>query len=443
LDEGTAGNKDNHKSLVNAVCGNLDKNFSGVNEQLKGIQQLLSSSNQTLDDINSSINDLHATFAWKADMIIDELKNTNYVLDTISSKLDRPTTLINNQYCVKKALGYLSIALNEGSRSPYYAEAYKFFIDAIGYEHDDYFSHYKIGLIHLFSHRHLDPAVADYHFEEAIKFGYAAYKNDHIKKQWALDIVASSNYQSSKCNYILGKLDHSLSSAYQSVSIQGNNPVYLYQLAKVLSSNGNLEQAVTFLSQAIELNPRFFLMALSDRDFMTNDYILRELKRLSDITISTASNEILQISLLISDRSEYKSLSNQLSRECKSGNYLAARKALDEIGSKRRFIYIRHFGPNWTNTREETVSATLREIIKIELEEEQRDLLSKEYLHNRRIQWERKEKRGKIIKISAVVAIVIIMLCILNASDFSIQGFAWVGLLLIGGYLLYEFRDNF
>jgi len=445
LGETSMTNKENYKSLVNVVCGNLDRNFNGLNRQLSGIQQLLGDANDTLDAINSNINDLYAMLDYKIDLIVDELKTTNYVLKIISNKLDRPQSLINNEYCVKKGLGYLSVALEEGIHSDCYMYALTEFMKAVGFEYDDYFSLFKLGLIHLNSYRHLNLPLADEYFKKAISFAKAAYKIEkNNKKQWILDIIAFSYYHSSKCNYVIGNIKESIKQAFEAATTYQHNPVFQYQLAKCLSINNQLKESAAVLVNVIALNPNFFVTALTDKDFITKDFIVQELMRKSGAIIAEANNEFKRLSPLITPRSKFYILLSQLNRQYTFTNYLLAIKALDEMRLNREFTYIRHSGISWIFTHNATINANLYEILKIERDEENHAKERDQYLTKMTEIREKKQLALRIFQTVSCIILILTILFLLNGGNYSFAKIVSVFVLvLLLIYMIFQFHKEF
>ncbi|MGN6604537.1 MAG: hypothetical protein ACTHK8_18910 [Ginsengibacter sp.] len=91
---------------INAVCGSLENGFNQITNELEGI-------NWRINESNEALSDLHSLLDWKTDLLIEELKITNFYLGNIEILLKIPESQKQRSYHVENGMIYLKNAIEE------------------------------------------------------------------------------------------------------------------------------------------------------------------------------------------------------------------------------------------------------------------------------------------------------------------------------------------
>lgn len=120
-----------------------------------------------LNKLNDSSNLIHK----KLDLQLEQQKLTNAKLDGILKLLNIPESEKERRYAVEMGLKFYVMAQRD---KDLLNDALEAFLKAEASFRQDYFVLYQIGMIYLFSEKHLDPAKAFEYFKKSAKYANAA-----------------------------------------------------------------------------------------------------------------------------------------------------------------------------------------------------------------------------------------------------------------------------
>ena len=120
-----------------------------------------------LNKLNDSSNLIHK----KLDLQLEQQKLTNAKLDGILKLLNIPESEKERRYTVEMGLKFYVMAQRD---KDLLNDALEAFLKAEASFRQDYFVLYQIGMIYLFSEKHLDPAKAFEYFKKSAKYANAA-----------------------------------------------------------------------------------------------------------------------------------------------------------------------------------------------------------------------------------------------------------------------------
>lgn len=413
------------EDLTNAVCGTLEKGFGQVVGELEDI-------NWRLNDINEGINSLHSMLDWKTDIMIEEQKISNFYLGKVAGLLKIPDSQKQRSHHVEQGITWLKSAIEEGPKSDFYTDALDEFTKAKQIEEKDYFNLNKIGLIHLYSKKHLDVAKADEYFKASARFAKAVANatpssNDNSQKSYnerleslltkeiLLEEAASSLNYASRCNYILTNFSEAVELARQAFELQPTNPEYGLQFAKCLSANKQEAEAADILSKVIEIDKYYSMKALADQDFISKSLIRYRIEKIATDLINKVSIEIKELKSLIISNSKAKEQFLKVQEIFSEPTYLNARAAYDELTKVQKWEYI-HYSQStlmhqYLFEEKRGRNLTLSEFIRIENKEQAfKNKFDKNYKIESEIrQKENKKQSGERTKRQIIFTIVTII----------------------------------
>ena len=256
----------------------------------------------------------------KVDIQIEQQKVANLLLLNIIDLLRVPDSEKKRQLHIELGCKFF---VNAAKDDDLFVDALDELLEAEKLMKQDYFVLHRIGLIYLYSQRHINPQTALDYFVKAAK--YASIESDpqairlanvlavHGKQNInteittnisAIGLLAADSYdKAALAAYILG--DFALSVKHQSKAVKFNNTAdSLFFLAKYQARNKEIDLCIENLAECIKVSPIHFLAVLNDFDLLDEPRVI-QLLREKNKRINTA---ILQ---LIEEWSIIKSVSSK------------------------------------------------------------------------------------------------------------------------------------
>lgn len=219
-----------------------------------------------------------------------KLSVINSNLDAIIKELKIPEYQRNVRAHIRNGLKFLAQAtVSEKDTDRYFEDAMDEFTKVIAIDSKDFFGHYYLGYIYMYSMKHINVDKAIYHFEQYMH--YARVENESI--------LAKSLWDDACLNLSLGYyIKGNLPCAIRTIKEQiGNSEKVLVQHIKYLSlcSDAKKKQAMKVVSKLLNKNPYAVMMLLQDRDILTNPFLLEHIDMLRIKKYHEVEEKILNI----------------------------------------------------------------------------------------------------------------------------------------------------
>lgn len=175
---------------TNIVCGSLNSGFELLSDNLEEISF-------SIDALRSEVNALASVLGWNLSLIIEQQRITNLLLGDIAILLRIPDIQKERQYHIEQGIKFLKNAIYDND---FYEDALKNLLEAEKIESTDYFVLHRIGLVYLYSLKHLNVEKAEAYFKKAAKYAIAetnsgaSLKNNYLakKKEGKYDAILQS-----------------------------------------------------------------------------------------------------------------------------------------------------------------------------------------------------------------------------------------------------------
>lgn len=281
---------------INVVCGTLESGFYMLADSLNEI----STSNTNL---LIETNKLSSLLDWRTSQIIEQQRLTNLLLEDIGAILRIPEIQKERLYEITQGIKFLSNAVLNNS---FYSDAYYRFNKALKIEPSDYFSLFRLGLIHMHSSAHLNIERAEYLFRESAKYAQAEVNvsqsssrpkipNEHLfigntVFTSPMNQAAESYFFAAKCCYITGRPLEAAKAANTAFALNHNLIEAAFLEAKALSAAGYGDEAAVVLEKVIEMDIYYAITAACDIDLTKDDRITALLEMLRQNAYENALN---------------------------------------------------------------------------------------------------------------------------------------------------------
>ncbi len=236
---------------------------------------------------------------------IEQQRLSNFLLHNIVELLKIPDSEKERQRCIELGIKFMV----EAKKDPdLFEDALSELLKAEQFMKQDYFVLHRIGMIYLFSFKHINPHKAFDYFIRAAK--YAAVESDKnvLRISRALQApdhqatgsteeVSSLLYESFEkaafCAYVLGDfktaVEYQLKSQKELIT-----PEKLFTLAKYQSRNNNIDDCLDNLIKAIRSKPILLLAVFKDFDLINESKVLELIGEIND-SIDNKINSLIEV----------------------------------------------------------------------------------------------------------------------------------------------------
>ena len=270
---------------INELSQVVEGGISVVSNHLSKLNYQMEIIDRSLSHINSQLLFLNR----QLDIMIEQQKLSNILLNNIVEILRVPDSEKERQHSIELGIKFF---VNASKDSDLYDDALEELLKAESLMRQDYFVLHRIGSIHLYAEKHLNPSKALDYFLRAAK--YASVESDsnairlvnfltedlnndntNIDKAKSIGLLASESYEKAAFSaYVLGQFNDAVT--YQSKALYLNKtPQNHFLLAKYQARNGQINNASANLNECIDQEPILALACFKELDLINEPDILK------------------------------------------------------------------------------------------------------------------------------------------------------------------------
>lgn len=337
---------------TNAICGTLESGFELLSDNLQEISY-------GIGELRSELNDMASMLDWKLSLLVEQQRITNLLLGNISILLRIPDIQKERQYHIEQGIKFLKNAVFDND---FYDEALSNLLKAEKIEPTDFFALHRIGLIYMYSTKHLELNKAEEYFKKAAKYAVAESNigasvsvnflagdvNRNLKEQIpsvdSIRLQAAESYLfAGRCCYIQGKLNEAAELARKGFILVPQLVEAGFTQAKALAANNNETQAAIVLEKVINTDRFYSLKVLSDLDLCPKTSIQLLLKKLQKEATEEATKILLKCKNLMISGSNATEYVEKIEHILNKNTYLTSKKSIDLLNQVRNWNYCEPF----------------------------------------------------------------------------------------------------
>lgn len=323
---------------TNAVCGTLNAGFELLSDNLQDISY-------SIDDLRSEVNAMSSMLNWKLSLLIEYQRITNLLLGNIAVLLRIPDIQKERQYHIEQGIKFLKNAIFD---TDFYEDSLGNLLKAEKIEPTDFFALHRIGLIYMYSPKHLELNKAEEYFKKAAKYAIAEtnagasittnYLTGDLDKNLAeqkptvesIKFQAAESYMfAGRSCYIQGRLNEAADYANKGFNLVPQMVEAGFTQAKALAANNNDAQAAIVLEKVINTDRFYSLKTLSDLDLCPKPSVQLVLKKLQKEATDNATNILHNCKEQMISGSNATDYLNKIERLINKNTYLTSKKAID------------------------------------------------------------------------------------------------------------------
>lgn len=337
------------------MCESLESGFDLLSEHLQEISY-------GIGELRSEVNAMASMLDWKLSLFIEQQKITNLLLGNIAVLLRIPDIQKERQYHIEQGIKFLKNAFFDVD---FFEDALKNLLKAEIIESSDFFALHRIGLIYMYSPKHLDLSKAEEYFKKAAKYAVAetnigaSFTTNYLTGDTNKDLLtqaptidsiklqAAESYMfAGRSCYIQGKFGEASELAEKSFSIVPNLVEAGFTQVKALSANNNISEAVTVLETVIKKDRFFIIKTVSDLDLIIKPEIKNVLEKLRQEAFDEASNLLNDCKENMIDESMAKDEINKIEKLINKKSFLHCKKAIDIMNKNKIRVFSQVFLSN-------------------------------------------------------------------------------------------------
>ena len=337
---------------TNAVCGTLDAGFDLLSNDLQDISY-------SIGAIRSELNAMASMLDWRLSLLIEQQRITNLLLGNIAILLRIPDIQKERQYHIEQGLKFLKNAIFD---SDFYEDSLSNLIKAEQIEPTDFFALHRIGLIYMYSPKHLGLIKAEEYFKKAAKYAIAEsnagaivtnnFLADDVNRDFleqtptsdAIKLQAAESYLfAGRSCYIQGKLIEAADLASKGFNLVPQLVEAGFMQAKALSANNNETEAAIVLEKVINTDRFYSLKTLSDLDLCPKPSIQTLLKKLQKEATEEATKILMDCRHHMISGSNATDYIEKIERLANKNTYLTSKKAIDLLNKIRVWTFCEPF----------------------------------------------------------------------------------------------------
>lgn len=425
-----------YESGVQVVCGKIENGFRDLDNHLNSV-------GSRIDRLSFQMNELATVMSREFTELIMLQQVTNSLLSDIQDLLKIPDIQKERHYHIEEGLKYLKTALlEENINSDFFLDSLESFSKAIEIEPKDYFSHFHIGFILMFSGNASNPEQAITHFGQSARYAlaeenartttYNALTKSHLsqKKSSLHSMAAEAYFYSAEASKKLQKTNEAILYFDKCLSIIPDFNLVKYEKAKCLFITGDKTKSIDLLEQIIREDRYFAVRIINDKMLALDLDVIRLLKKLYLEEIDRLSQNENSINCHISGnyKSQVKPRLDQWLHSYED-DYLGLRKVNDTLEGSHPWknysvtVQRKHHDPdkpnkwNWEQIiSESNIYRTALEFAKIE--KEYYEILLPKSIEELKLneQKRKQEKRGSLIIGIIFWAVLILLFRLCNPS---------------------------
>ena len=314
---------------INQLADKVGNGFNIIGNKLDQVNDNLLKIDKSIDILNR-----------KADLLLEEQRLTNLLLQNISDLLRVPDSEKERQHSIEVGIKFF---INARKDEDLYNDSLEAFLKAEQLMKQDYFVLHRIGMIYLYSVNHINIEKALDYFTRAAKYAsvemdpkaerlasfltkyhYSA-NSDTSQNVNSISILTADSYEKAAfCSYILGDFEKSVNYQNKAVKLD-NSPKNLFSLAKYQARFKQILLCVENLNNSIDIIPEIFDETFNDLDLINNLEVLKLLEVKNNTIVDKINSLKIEIEQINAEESSQ--LINNL------------KKSLNESFSKKIKIY--------------------------------------------------------------------------------------------------------
>ena len=333
---------------TNAICGTLESGFELLSDDLHEISY-------GIEELRSELNSMASMLDWKLSLLIEHQKITNLLLGNIAVLLRIPDIQKERQYHIEQGIKFLKNAIFDDD---FYDDSLTNLLKAEKIEPADFFALHRIGLIFMYSPKHLDLKKAEDYFRKAAKYAVAesnsgaSVTNNYLVGDLSKNLLeqtptvdtiklqaAESYLFAARSCYVQGKLNEAADLASKSFNLVPNMVEAGFMQAKALAANNDEIQAANILEKVINIDRYYSLKTLSDLDLCPKVSIQSLLKKLQKDTFEKAIIILGNCKQQMIQGSNAKEYIEKVERLLNKNTYLTSKKAIDLLDKHRNWNF--------------------------------------------------------------------------------------------------------
>lgn len=333
---------------TSAVCGNLESGFNLLSEHLSEISY-------GIGEIRSELNAMSSMLDWKLSLLVEQQRISNLLLGNLAVLLRIPDRQKERQYHIEQGIKFLKNAIFDNY---FYDDSLNNLQKAEVIEPTDFFVLHRIGVIYLYSQKHLNLAKAEEYFKKSAKYAVAEiysgasittnYLSGDVSKSLSgqtptiesIKLQAAEAYLfAGRCCYIQGKFDESADLAGKAFNLVPQMAEAGFTQAKSLSANNNEAQAAAVLEQVIRTDRFYSLKTISDLDLSPKQSIRNTLEKLKQEALKESSERLNICKSKIQANSQGNELLKQIETLVNAKSFLTSKKAIDLLNKINSYSF--------------------------------------------------------------------------------------------------------
>jgi len=327
-----------------AVCGTLDSGFELLSDNFQDISY-------GLGEIRSELNSMSSMLDWRLSLLIEQQRITNLLIGNVAILLRIPDYQKERYDYIEKGIKSLKNAYFDNDL---YENALNYLQEAEKKENEDYFVLHRIGLIYMYSPKHIDLSKAEEYFKKAAKYAIvetnpgasisvnylAGDVNTNLLTQIptvdSIKLQAAESYMfAGRSCYIQGKLGEAAELAGKAFKIVPLMVEAGFTQAKALSADNKITQAAVVLKSVIKKDRFYSIKTIADLDLSPKIEIKNLLENFRQEAFNDASNLLSECKKDIISESMAQVEINKIEKLINKKSFLHCKKAIDLINNKK------------------------------------------------------------------------------------------------------------
>lgn len=327
--------RDTIKDSTNVICGTLEKGFDALGKEIQENRKVLE--------------EIYVALDTKLQIIIEQQRVTNVLLSNLNILLKIPDIQKERQYYLEQGLKFFA---NAESDTSFYSDSLENLLKAEEIEKTDYFTLQKIGLIHLYSEKHLDYNKAIAYFTKSAKYSLGEshtqsyrttnYLNEKDTKEDLSkleitvddikDFTARTYYYISECYNRQNDYSSAMEYSKKAFEQDADFLVAQFNIAKYACYLNTMEDfAVKNLSEVIQKNRFFSVLTVAEPAMAGKAYINALLNRLKEDVMNQLRSKLFTVKAYRTDRTDALNLIQSIENKYNKNTYLDSLSGWEDI----------------------------------------------------------------------------------------------------------------
>jgi len=284
---------------INKLVDKVGNGFNIIGNKLDQVNDNLLKIDRGIDFLNR-----------KVDLLFEEQVLTNILLQNISDLLRVPDSEKERQHSIEVGIKFF---INASKDDDLFVDSLEAFLKAEQLMKQDYFVLHRIGMIYLYSEKHINVEKALDYFARAAKYAsvemdpnaerLASYltkyhysaNSDISQNVNSISILTADSYEKAAfCSYILGDFEKSVNYQNKAVKLD-NSPKNLFSLSKYQARFNQILLCIENLNTCIDIVPEIFDETLYDLDLINNPEVLKLLEQKSNSIVEKIGALVIEI----------------------------------------------------------------------------------------------------------------------------------------------------